>query len=152
MGATIISPFKLQTYTLFFDADCGFCRWSVRKLLAWDRQGRLHPVPLQDPDADRLLGGMDHERRFASWHLVTPEGLIYSAGAAIPVLLRLLPGWRPVAVLAAALPGPTEWAYQLVVRNRHHLTRVTRTEACQVGEHPSTKADGAHGAEGPGSS
>jgi len=75
---------------------------------------------------------MDRERRFASWHLVTPGGLIYSAGRVVPVLLRMLPGGGPVAVLAAALPGPVEWAYHWVAQNRHRLTRLTRTEACKV--------------------
>jgi len=92
----------------------------------------LRTVPLDDPEAGRVLGAMDQERRFASWHLVTPEGLIYSAGNAVPVLLRLLPGGRPAAALAAALPGPVEWAYRWVARNRHRLTRLTRTEACKV--------------------
>jgi predicted DCC family thiol-disulfide oxidoreductase YuxK len=56
---------------ILYDADCGFCRWSLGKLLAWDRPRRLRPVALQDPEADALLGGMEEERRMASWHLVT---------------------------------------------------------------------------------
>jgi len=40
---------------LLYDRDCGFCRWSAAKLMAWDRGRRLLPVPIQDPQADRLL-------------------------------------------------------------------------------------------------
>ena len=55
---------------VFYDADCGFCRWAVDKLLAWDRAGRLRPAALQGPEADRLLPGLSEEARMASWHLV----------------------------------------------------------------------------------
>ncbi|MGH2436346.1 MAG: thiol-disulfide oxidoreductase DCC family protein [bacterium] len=122
----------MEMCTLLYDADCGFCRWSVSRILSWDRRGLLRAVPLDDPETGRLLGDMDQERRFASWHLVTPEGLIYSAGGAVPVLLRMLPGGRPAAAIAEALPGLVEWAYSWVARNRHRLTRLTRTEACKV--------------------
>ena len=103
---------------LLFDSRCGFCRRSVSRLLRWDRNGRLRPVALQDPEADELLGGMDEERKLASWHLVTPDGAVHSAGAAFPPLLRLLPGGRPLAALAAAFPDLTERGYRHVARTR----------------------------------
>lgn len=103
---------------ILFDSRCGFCRRSVSRFLRWDRDGRLRPVALQDPEADELLGGMDEERKMASWHLVTPDGTVYSAGAAFPPLLRLLPGGGPLAALTAAFPGLTERAYRYVARTR----------------------------------
>jgi predicted DCC family thiol-disulfide oxidoreductase YuxK len=103
---------------ILYDRSCGFCRRSVERVLRWDRNRRLRPVALQDPEADRLLEGMDEERKMASWHLVTADGAVYSAGAAFPPLLRRLPGGRPLAWLAAALPGPTERAYRYVARTR----------------------------------
>ena len=30
---------------VLYDADCGFCRWAIDKLLVWDRAGRLAPRP-----------------------------------------------------------------------------------------------------------
>lgn len=99
---------------ILFDGRCGFCRRCVQRLLRWDRHGRLRPVALQDPEADVLLGGMDEKRRLASWHLVTADGEVHSAGAAFPPLLRLLPGGRPLAALAAAFPGLTERGYSWV--------------------------------------
>jgi predicted DCC family thiol-disulfide oxidoreductase YuxK len=103
---------------LLFDSRCGFCRRSVSRILRWDRDGRLRPVALQDPEADELLGGMDEKRKMASWHLVTEDGRVYSAGAAFAPLLRLLPGGRPLAALTAAFPGLTERAYRHVARTR----------------------------------
>jgi len=116
----------MERAAILFDSDCGFCRWSLTRILAWDRHGRLRPVALQDPEADALLGSMDPERRMASWHLVTPTGRVYSGGAAFPPLLRLLPGGRPLAALTAAFPGATEQAYRWVARNRGALGRRLR--------------------------
>jgi predicted DCC family thiol-disulfide oxidoreductase YuxK len=107
-----------QQEALLYDADCGFCRWSVAKVLAWDRRRALRPVSLQDEEAPRLLPGMTAQERMDSFHLVTPEGRVLSAGAAAPVLLRLLPGGRPLAALAAAMPAATERAYRWVADHR----------------------------------
>ena len=57
----------------------------------------------------------------ASWHLVSPDGRIHSGGAAIPELLRLLPGGTPFAALAGLAPGVTEGAYRLVSEHRDQL-------------------------------
>jgi predicted DCC family thiol-disulfide oxidoreductase YuxK len=111
----------MESTAILYDADCGFCRWSADKVLAWDVHHRLRPVALQDPEADRLLAGIDRERRMASWHLVTPDGRIFSAGAAVPELMRLLPGGLPVAFIAGLAPGPTEMAYRLVANHRDRL-------------------------------
>jgi predicted DCC family thiol-disulfide oxidoreductase YuxK len=104
--------------TLLYDADCGFCRWSLGKLLAWDRRGALRPMTLQSPEAERLLAGMPPEERMASWHLVDAEGRIHSAGAGFAPLLRLLPGGLPLAAIAARAPRTIERAYRWVAGRR----------------------------------
>jgi predicted DCC family thiol-disulfide oxidoreductase YuxK len=102
---------------VLYDEDCGFCRWSLAKLLAWDRQGRLRPVAIQSTEGGRLLAGLSEEQMLASWHLVC-EGRRYSAGAAFPPLLRLLPGGAPLARLSAAMPRLSERGYACVARHR----------------------------------
>ena len=42
----------MRRAVILFDNDCGFCRWSLSKLLAWDRHGWLRPVALQSEQAD----------------------------------------------------------------------------------------------------
>jgi predicted DCC family thiol-disulfide oxidoreductase YuxK len=108
---------------MLYDQDCGFCRWSADLMMRWDRRGRLRAVALQDPEAERLLPGMDEGTRMASWHLVEDDGTIYSAGAAIPPMLRELPGGLPLAAVAAALPGLTERLYAVVSEHRGRLAR-----------------------------
>ena len=117
---------------LLYDSDCGFCRWSVDKVLSWDRRQRLRPVPLQDAEADHLLAEMNEDVKMSSWHLVTAEGRVYSGGAAAAPLLRLLPGGRPFAAVLSAFPGVTERTYRLVARNRDRFGRLVGAAACAV--------------------
>jgi predicted DCC family thiol-disulfide oxidoreductase YuxK len=104
--------------TLFYDSDCGFCRWSLAKILAWDRRGAVKPIALDSPEADHALPGIPAERMMASWHLLDPQGRLHSGGAAFAPLFRLLPGGSPLAALVARTPRATERAYRWVAGNR----------------------------------
>jgi len=53
----------MPTTTLIYDTDCGFCRWLLGKLLAWDRRGALRPVALETEEIDRLLAEVPKERQ-----------------------------------------------------------------------------------------
>jgi predicted DCC family thiol-disulfide oxidoreductase YuxK len=62
-----------------------------------------------------------------SWHLVSPSGERWSAGAAAPPLMRLLPGGRLPAKLLAAFPNATERAYRFTARHRGAFGRLFRS-------------------------
>jgi predicted DCC family thiol-disulfide oxidoreductase YuxK len=118
---------------VLYDADCGFCKWSLDKILAWDRRHRLRPVPIQSEEGDRLLAGVDTGKRLDSWHLVDDDGCLYSAGAAAPPLARALPGGRPLAAAFQAFPGATERAYAYVAAHRDRWARLLRIDAtCEL--------------------
>jgi predicted DCC family thiol-disulfide oxidoreductase YuxK len=104
--------------TLLYDRDCGFCRWCLGKVLAWDRRSSIRPVAIQSEEGDRLLMGMPEQERLASWHLVDESGMVRSAGAAFPELFRLLPAAAPLAALTARAPRVTDRAYRWVAANR----------------------------------
>lgn len=110
-------------WTVLYDADCGFCRWSLALLLSTDRRRALRPLALGTPEADELLSDLTPEQREASWHLVAPGGRRESAGAAAPSLLRLLPGGRVPAAALAAAPKLTNRAYHWVAAHRSQLSR-----------------------------
>jgi predicted DCC family thiol-disulfide oxidoreductase YuxK len=110
-------------WTVLYDRDCGFCRWSLAQLLALDRTRRLRPVALGTAEADALLADLDPGQRAASWHLISPRGWRWSAGAAAPPLLRLLPGGRGPAALLQAAPKLSERAYRWVADHRSTLGR-----------------------------
>jgi predicted DCC family thiol-disulfide oxidoreductase YuxK len=111
---------------ILYDRDCGFCKWSLDKLLLWDRARRLRPVAIQSDEGERLLAGMPPADRLDSWHLVQPEGTVVSAGAAAEPLARLLPGGRPLALLFRTFPRATERVYRWVADHRPALARVLR--------------------------
>ena len=58
---------------LLYDEDCGFCRWSLDKILAWDRAKRVRPVAIQSEEGSRLLAPIAPEARLESWHLVSND-------------------------------------------------------------------------------
>jgi predicted DCC family thiol-disulfide oxidoreductase YuxK len=118
--------------TLLYDDDCGFCRWSAAKILRWDRRGSMRALPIQGPEAEVLLAGMDPARRMASWHLATTDGAVRSGAAAVAPLARLLPGGRTIAYVAELFPEITRHAYGLVARHRGTLGRLIGAKACSV--------------------
>jgi predicted DCC family thiol-disulfide oxidoreductase YuxK len=108
----------METATVLYDLDCGFCRWSMARVLAWDRRRRLRPMAIQDAEGAELLAPLAPAARLASWHVSFPDGRLYSAGPALPQVVGLLPGGRvPAAVMRALLPV-TGWAYRLVANHR----------------------------------
>ncbi len=109
--------------TLIYDSDCGFCRWCLGKVLAWDRRRAVRPVALGTEEADRLLAGTPAGERMSSWHLVESTGEVHSAGAGFAPLLRLLPGGSPLSAVAARFPRATERGYRGVSSRRSFFGR-----------------------------
>jgi predicted DCC family thiol-disulfide oxidoreductase YuxK len=116
-------------WTLIYDSDCGFCRWSLAMILNADRRRALRPLALGTAEADRLLSELTPDQRAASWRLVAPDGRRQSAGAAAPTLLRLLPGGRAPAAALARAPKPTDRAYRWVAAHRSTLSRLLTSRA-----------------------
>jgi predicted DCC family thiol-disulfide oxidoreductase YuxK len=122
----------MERHVVLYDNDCGFCRWSLDRLLRWDRDGRLLAMPIQSEEGNMILADLAEEDRLASWHLVTPDGRRYSGGAAAGPLARLLPAGTPVALLADTFPRTTDRLYRWVARNRDSLGRRLGEGACAV--------------------
>jgi predicted DCC family thiol-disulfide oxidoreductase YuxK len=122
----------MERHLALYDEDCGFCRWSLARLLRWDRRGRLRAVPIQGEEGDLLLADLSERDRLASWHLVTPGGRRYSGAAATGPLARLLPAGAPVAFLAETFPRSTDRLYRWVARNRDTLGRRLGEQVCAI--------------------
>ncbi len=114
---------------MIYDRNCGFCRWSLARLLALDRADRVRPLPLSADEADRLLHDLPAHERDASWHLISPDGRRASGGAAVAPLLRLLPGGRIPAAIAARTPRLSDRAYRWVAEHRSQLSRLIPARA-----------------------
>src|SRR5690348_12083210 len=121
--------------TVLYDGDCGFCRWSLDKLLIWDRRRRLRPVEIQSDEGQELLdrAGVPAGARLELWHLALPSGAVRSAGAGAAPLAERLPGGRPLAGLFRRFPEPTERSDRWVAAHRDRLARLLRIHAsCEV--------------------
>jgi len=118
-------------WTVLYDADCGLCKWLLSGLLRWDRAARLHPIALQGSEADELLQGLTPAERMGSWHLVSPTGERRSGAAALPPILRLLPGGRLPAAAFARFPRLTDRGYRWVAEHRSQLSNRLSSSAKQ---------------------
>ena len=113
-----------QPLTVLYDADCGFCRWSVARLLAADRGARLRPAAIQSGEGEVLLAGIASDQRLASAHVVAPGGAVTSGGDAVAAIAAVLPGAAVTAPLARAAAPLSRAAYRLVAGHRMALGRL----------------------------
>ncbi len=112
-----------ESLTVLYDADCGFCRWTLAALLRWDREARLLPVEIQSAEGQALLRDVPPDLRLASAHAVAPDGRVYSGGTAAEHVARLLPAGAPFAAAAHALERPVDRGYRWVADHRTGLSR-----------------------------
>ncbi len=66
---------------LLYDGGCRFCRFTARIAARFDR-GRNAYLAFDDAEAERLLARLPEARRYASAHLVRPDGSIWSPSSA----------------------------------------------------------------------
>lgn len=116
------------TTTIYYDADCGFCRRMLRIVLRLDQFSghMLVPQAIQGPGSASALAPLSPEEQLASWHLGLPNGSVVSGGAAIPTLLRVWgwPEWVPAVF--ERFPGATDAGYRWVALHRAQLGPLTR--------------------------
>ena len=119
------------THVVLYDSDCGFCKWALDKILAWDRRRHLRPVAIQSDEGQTLLAEVPEAKRLDSWHLVSPTGERRSAGDAVAPLLRLLPAGRLPAAGFARFPRLTDRGYRWVAEHRSELSKWVPSSAKQ---------------------
>ncbi len=110
--------------TVLYDHDCGFCRWSIGRLLAWDRAGRLRPVAIQSAEGRRLLADLTPGERLATAHALDAAGRRTSGGDAIAPIAAVLPGGAPFAALGRRAPALARAGYGAVAGRRSLFGRL----------------------------
>ena len=110
---------------LLYDDGCRLCRFAARSVLRLDREQTLAVLPLQDPEAARLLEPLPVEERLASWRLARSDGSLVGYGAGAVTLARSLRLTRPLGRVLEAMPQRLlEAQYELIARNRRRLGRL----------------------------
>lgn len=114
--------------TIYYDADCGFCRRALRLVLRIDHGcGRLLvPRSIQLAATAEELTPLSSDEQLASWHLKTADGRLFSGGSAIPELLRLWHWPRLSIAPFENFPNATDAGYRWVAQHRSFLGRLTR--------------------------
>jgi predicted DCC family thiol-disulfide oxidoreductase YuxK len=115
--------------TVLYDRDCGFCRWSMGRLLAWDRAGRVRPLAIQSAEGQRLLADLTPEQRLASAHAIDPAGRRTSGGDALASIAAVLPGGAPLSALGRRAPGLARTGYRAVAGRRSLLGKLVSDAA-----------------------
>lgn len=90
---------QAKRVTIFYDADCSFCRWTIAWVLRWDKQQKIKVEPIQGSLGSRTLADLAPDVRLATWHSLDKAGQRLSGGAALPVLAQVLPGGSPLAYM-----------------------------------------------------
>jgi predicted DCC family thiol-disulfide oxidoreductase YuxK len=136
--------------TVIYDADCGVCRETVRRLRRWDREDRFVFIPLQvaadsGRPAIRALAAQGHLAE--SVHVIDEStGRVVSGGHAALAILDALPGgWllRPWAALPPTAAA-ADVVYRVAARHRDRvawLTGMRNEVSCPVAGKPASKTD-----------
>ncbi len=116
---------------ILYDDDCGFCRWCVVQLLAWDDRGQrlLRPAAIQSDRGAALLASIPETDRLKTAHVVGPDGTVYSGGDAAPVVADLLPAGAPLAFAARMVPWLVRGGYGVIAGNRIRISRLVPSAA-----------------------
>ena len=128
---------------VFYDEECGYCRWSVAQLLRFDRDQRLRLIAIQSPEGERLLADVAPELRLESAHLIDGEGKLFSGGDAAAPIAAALPRLAPTAPLLRRLSRPVNASYNLIAANREQFGRLVGSSARERAD----RAIAAHQAE-----
>jgi predicted DCC family thiol-disulfide oxidoreductase YuxK len=136
--------------TVIYDADCGVCRETVRRLRRWDHEDRFVFIPLQEAaDCGRpRIEALAAEGHLAEAVHVIDEatGRVVSGGHAALAILDALPGgWllRPWASLPPTAAA-ADVVYRVAARHRDRvawLTGMRNEVSCPVPTKPASTTE-----------
>ncbi|MBE7219396.1 MAG: DUF393 domain-containing protein [Caulobacteraceae bacterium] len=111
--------------TVYHDGSCPLCRMEIGHYRRQPGAERIAFVDVSQPGADP---GPDlpRDEAMGRFHVRLPTGELKSGGAAFVEIWRVLPRWRPAAMLAG-LPGATpalDIGYRLFSPFRPTLARL----------------------------
>jgi predicted DCC family thiol-disulfide oxidoreductase YuxK len=96
---------RLPRILLAYDAHCGPCTRFRHFVHFIDSRDEIEFVSLVDADDAGLLDEIPKAERHTSFHLIFPDGNLLTGAAAIPTLLKLLPGGRLLSRVIVSAPG-----------------------------------------------
>lgn len=132
---------------VFYDEECGYCRWSVAQLLRLDRDRRLRLIAIQSPLGERLLADVPEDLRLESAHLIDGDGKLFSGGDAAAPIAAALPRLAPTAPLLGRLSRPVNASYNLIAANRERIGRLVGVSSRERADRAIAAHQAAFGSE-----
>ena len=116
---------------VLFDGICNLCNRSVNFLLRWDREGGIRYSAMQSEPGRRLLRRHGLSKvDYDSFVVLDGDKVLCKSAAILHLVGYLGWPWRLVGAFSIVPQAISDWAYDLVARNRYRLMG-TRT-SCRV--------------------
>jgi predicted DCC family thiol-disulfide oxidoreductase YuxK len=96
-------PLALKRPLILYAHTCRFCAWAAHVVATLDRRERLAFLSMLEPEAEMLLAPLPMNERYATWHLVLPDGTYLRRTEASVMLLDLIEPLRPLGFLVRRL-------------------------------------------------
>ncbi len=106
-------------HSLVYDSACGPCTRFKEAVEFLDTRQKMSYVGIEDADELGMLAPLAPKLRHRSFHVVSPNGLIWSGASALPRVIALLPGGRPVSFIIDRNPavfGAVSFVYYVLSR------------------------------------
>jgi predicted DCC family thiol-disulfide oxidoreductase YuxK len=109
---------------VIYDGQCGICSSQVKRLPAWDGQGKLSYLSLHDPEVERRWPDVSHDRLMQEMLIVDRHGNRHWGPHAIRYLTRRLRRLWAAAPLAYFPGSMLLWRplYRWVAKNRYRFS------------------------------
>jgi predicted DCC family thiol-disulfide oxidoreductase YuxK len=125
-----------NTYDIFMDGSCSFCRWTRTKVEPYDSRARLRFLDYNDP-AVAAQAPFSRDELGREMHVRMPDSKWLKGFEAWMALLRVLPKLSRIGWIAGLPPlrwiGPSVYAF--VARHRYSLPGAPSrcdTDTCAV--------------------
>ncbi len=128
-------PREVRPLTILYDATCGLCARSRRRLETWPTSSAMTFVPVASAEARALVSGRSEEELLGAMH-VLEDGRVWSGADGWYRIMRLGPLWG--AALAAVTPRAlARPVYAFIARHRYRwFGSVCDDGACPVHPRP----------------
>jgi predicted DCC family thiol-disulfide oxidoreductase YuxK len=130
-----------ETYDIFMDGACSFCRWTQSRIEPYDSGSRLRFLYYDDP-AVAAQAPFPRSELDIEMHVRTPDGSWLKGFAAWVALFRVLPKLKWLGRIVGLPPmrwmGPSVYAF--IARHRYSLPGAPArcdSDTCAIPGRPS---------------
>lgn len=95
----------MRNFILVYDEDCGTCTWFKHAIQFLDPRRKITFVSHEGADKSGLLDGVAADHRYRSFHMISPDGSVYSASDGLAKTIQLLPAGTVISKAVASLPS-----------------------------------------------